>query len=163
MGKLDEESEELPQKFLEKYKKLRTAYHKQALLHLAGQTSLRWYPAWHRVQLCCIPARLFLFYTLLGPVLWVQLLIGLSNISGELEIACIVTCLAKRLAYSVLVFTVTKLVLFVVIKPFFNFFFSDNKAFIWLHWWFVDTRPFSVTPSDATVAIVPVRLWHAVC
>ncbi|CAD6203577.1 unnamed protein product [Miscanthus lutarioriparius] len=41
MGKLDEESEELPQKFLEKYKKLRTAYHKQALLHLAGQTSLR--------------------------------------------------------------------------------------------------------------------------
>ena len=51
MAKLDEESEELHQKFLEKdidlatfvqkYKKLRTAYHKQALLHLAGQTSLR--------------------------------------------------------------------------------------------------------------------------
>ncbi|KAJ1298467.1 hypothetical protein BS78_01G456000 [Paspalum vaginatum] len=50
MAKLDEESEELHQKFLEKdidlptfvqkYKKLRTAYHKQALLHLAGQTSL---------------------------------------------------------------------------------------------------------------------------
>ena len=48
MAKLDEESEELHQKFLEKdidlptfvqkYKKLRTAYHKQALLHLAGQT-----------------------------------------------------------------------------------------------------------------------------
>uniref|UniRef100_A0A0A9DSP4 VPS37 C-terminal domain-containing protein n=1 Tax=Arundo donax TaxID=35708 RepID=A0A0A9DSP4_ARUDO len=52
MAKLDEESEELHQKFLEKdidlpptfvqkYKKLRTAYHKQALLRLAGQTSLR--------------------------------------------------------------------------------------------------------------------------
>jgi len=51
MAKLAEESEELHQKFLEKdidpptfvqkYKKLRTAYHKQALLHLAGQTSLR--------------------------------------------------------------------------------------------------------------------------
>ncbi|XP_034577178.1 vacuolar protein-sorting-associated protein 37 homolog 1 isoform X2 [Setaria viridis] len=51
MAKLDEESEELHQKFLEKdidlptfvqkYKKIRTAYHKQALLHLAGQTSLR--------------------------------------------------------------------------------------------------------------------------
>ncbi|TKW37911.1 hypothetical protein SEVIR_1G080300v4 [Setaria viridis] len=51
MAKLDEESEELHQKLLEKdidlptfvqkYKKLRTAYHKQALLHLAGQTSLR--------------------------------------------------------------------------------------------------------------------------
>ncbi|KAF0911244.1 hypothetical protein E2562_008005, partial [Oryza meyeriana var. granulata] len=51
MAKLDEESEELHQKFLEKdidlptfvqkYKKLRTAYHKQALLHLAGKTSLR--------------------------------------------------------------------------------------------------------------------------
>ncbi|CAN6290421.1 unnamed protein product [Urochloa humidicola] len=51
MAKLDESSEELHQKFLEKdidlptfvqkYKKLRTAYHKQALLHLAGQTSLR--------------------------------------------------------------------------------------------------------------------------
>ncbi|CAL4971314.1 unnamed protein product [Urochloa decumbens] len=51
MAKLDEESEELHGKFLEKdtdlptfvpkYKKLRTAYHKQALLHLAGQTSLR--------------------------------------------------------------------------------------------------------------------------
>jgi ESCRT-I complex subunit VPS37 len=51
MAKLDKESEELHQKFLEKdidlptfvqkYKKLRTAYHKQALLHLAGQTSLR--------------------------------------------------------------------------------------------------------------------------
>ncbi|KAG2656110.1 vacuolar protein-sorting-associated protein 37 homolog 1-like [Panicum virgatum] len=51
MAKLDEESEELHQKFLEKdidlptfvqkYKKLRTTYHKQALLHLAGQTSLR--------------------------------------------------------------------------------------------------------------------------
>ena len=27
--------------FVQKYKKLRTAYHKQALLHLAGQTSLR--------------------------------------------------------------------------------------------------------------------------
>ena len=50
MAKLDEESEELHQKFLEKdidpptfvqkYKKLRMAYHKQALLHLAGQTSL---------------------------------------------------------------------------------------------------------------------------
>ncbi|PWZ06153.1 Uncharacterized protein Zm00014a_017916 [Zea mays] len=48
MAKLDEESEELQQKFLakdidfphfvQKYKKLRTAYHKQALLHLAGQT-----------------------------------------------------------------------------------------------------------------------------
>ncbi|KAB8090551.1 hypothetical protein EE612_015748 [Oryza sativa] len=51
MAKLDEESEELHQKFLEKdidlptfvqkYKKLRAAYHKQALLHLAGKTSLR--------------------------------------------------------------------------------------------------------------------------
>ncbi|KAL6651739.1 hypothetical protein ACP70R_010664 [Stipagrostis hirtigluma subsp. patula] len=51
MAKLDEESEELHQKFLEKdidlptfvqkYKKLRTAYHKLALLHLAGKTSLR--------------------------------------------------------------------------------------------------------------------------
>ncbi|KAL6867257.1 hypothetical protein ACP4OV_015281 [Aristida adscensionis] len=51
LEKLDEESEELHQKFLEKdidlatfvqkYKKLRTAYHKQALLHLAGRTSLR--------------------------------------------------------------------------------------------------------------------------
>ncbi|CAN6247137.1 unnamed protein product [Urochloa humidicola] len=51
MAKLDEESEELHGKFLEKdmdlptfvqkYKKLRTAYHKQALLHLAGLTSLR--------------------------------------------------------------------------------------------------------------------------
>ncbi|XP_062216635.1 vacuolar protein-sorting-associated protein 37 homolog 1-like isoform X2 [Phragmites australis] len=51
MAKLDEESEELHQTFLEKdidlptfvqkYKKLRTAYHKQALLHLAGQASLR--------------------------------------------------------------------------------------------------------------------------
>ncbi|TVU48148.1 hypothetical protein EJB05_07774 [Eragrostis curvula] len=51
MAKLDEESEELHQKFLEKdidlptfvqkYKKLRTAYHKQALLHLAGKTSLQ--------------------------------------------------------------------------------------------------------------------------
>ncbi|CAD6211122.1 unnamed protein product [Miscanthus lutarioriparius] len=51
MGKLDEESEELHQKLLEKdidlptfvqkYKKLRTAYHKQALLRLAGQISLR--------------------------------------------------------------------------------------------------------------------------
>ncbi|KAG8056031.1 hypothetical protein GUJ93_ZPchr0001g32170 [Zizania palustris] len=51
MAKLDEESEGLHQKFLEKgidlstfvhkYKKLRTAYHKQALLHLAGKTSLR--------------------------------------------------------------------------------------------------------------------------
>ena len=51
MANLDEESEELHQKFLEKdidlptfvqkYKKLRTTYHKQALLHLAGQTSLR--------------------------------------------------------------------------------------------------------------------------
>uniref|UniRef100_A0A0E0GPV8 VPS37 C-terminal domain-containing protein n=1 Tax=Oryza nivara TaxID=4536 RepID=A0A0E0GPV8_ORYNI len=49
MAKLDEESEELHQKFLEKdidlptfvqkHKKLRTAYHKQALLHLAGKTS----------------------------------------------------------------------------------------------------------------------------
>ncbi|XP_006665021.1 vacuolar protein-sorting-associated protein 37 homolog 1-like isoform X2 [Oryza brachyantha] len=47
-AKLDEESEELHQKFLEKdidlptfvhkYKKLRTTYHKQALLHLAGKT-----------------------------------------------------------------------------------------------------------------------------
>ena len=55
MAKLDEESEELHQKFLEKdidlptfvqkYKKLRTTYHKQALLHLAGQTSLRWHPS----------------------------------------------------------------------------------------------------------------------
>ncbi|OEL28179.1 Vacuolar protein-sorting-associated protein 37-like protein 1 [Dichanthelium oligosanthes] len=51
MAELDQESEELHQKFLEKdidlptfvqkYKKLRTQYHKQALLHLAGQTSLR--------------------------------------------------------------------------------------------------------------------------
>jgi ESCRT-I complex subunit VPS37 len=51
MAKLDEESEELHQKFLEKdidlatfvqkYKKVRTAYHKQALLHLAGKTSLQ--------------------------------------------------------------------------------------------------------------------------
>nr|CAB3445648.1 unnamed protein product [Digitaria exilis] len=51
MAKLDEESEEMHQKFLEKdmdlttfvqkYKRLRTAYHKQALLHLAGLTSLR--------------------------------------------------------------------------------------------------------------------------
>uniref|UniRef100_A0A0D9VVT7 VPS37 C-terminal domain-containing protein n=3 Tax=Leersia perrieri TaxID=77586 RepID=A0A0D9VVT7_9ORYZ len=51
MAKLDEESEELHQKFLEKdidlppfvqkYKKLRTAYHRQALLYLAGKTSLR--------------------------------------------------------------------------------------------------------------------------
>ncbi|EEC75609.1 hypothetical protein OsI_12321 [Oryza sativa Indica Group] len=51
MAKLDEESEELHQKFLEKdidlptfvqkHKKLRTAYHKQALLHLAGKTSVR--------------------------------------------------------------------------------------------------------------------------
>ncbi|KAF0921699.1 hypothetical protein E2562_013436, partial [Oryza meyeriana var. granulata] len=50
MAKLDESSEELHPKFLEKdmdlptfvqkYKKLRTAYHKQALLHLAGKTSL---------------------------------------------------------------------------------------------------------------------------
>ncbi|KAL5209175.1 hypothetical protein ABZP36_004798 [Zizania latifolia] len=49
MAQSDEESEELHQKFLEdidlptfvqKYKKLRTAYHKQALLHLAGKTSL---------------------------------------------------------------------------------------------------------------------------
>jgi hypothetical protein len=31
---------------VQKYKKLRTAYHKQALLHLAGQTSLRWYRLW---------------------------------------------------------------------------------------------------------------------
>ena len=31
---------------------LRTSYHKQALLHLAGQTSLRWYPARHCCQLC---------------------------------------------------------------------------------------------------------------
>ena len=55
MAKLDEESEELHQKFLEKdidlptfvqkYKKLRAAYHKQALLHLAGKTSLRWNPS----------------------------------------------------------------------------------------------------------------------
>ncbi|CAD6336159.1 unnamed protein product [Miscanthus lutarioriparius] len=52
MAKLDEESEELHQKLLEKdiidlltfarkFKKLRASYHKQALLHLAGQTSLR--------------------------------------------------------------------------------------------------------------------------
>jgi ESCRT-I complex subunit VPS37 len=51
MAKLDEESEELHQEFLEKdmdlptfarkFKKLRASYHKQALLHLAGQTSLR--------------------------------------------------------------------------------------------------------------------------
>ncbi|KAF8776350.1 hypothetical protein HU200_003578 [Digitaria exilis] len=48
MAKLDEESEEMHQKkdmdlttFVQKYKRLRTAYHKQALLHLAGQTSLR--------------------------------------------------------------------------------------------------------------------------
>jgi ESCRT-I complex subunit VPS37 len=51
MAKLDEESEELHQKFLEKdidlttfvqkYKKLRTAHHKYLLLHLAGKTSLR--------------------------------------------------------------------------------------------------------------------------
>uniref|UniRef100_A0A0D3FKK8 VPS37 C-terminal domain-containing protein n=1 Tax=Oryza barthii TaxID=65489 RepID=A0A0D3FKK8_9ORYZ len=50
MAKLDEESEELHQKFLEdidlptfvqKHNKLRTAYHKQALLHLAGKTSVR--------------------------------------------------------------------------------------------------------------------------
>jgi ESCRT-I complex subunit VPS37 len=42
MAKLDEESDDLHQKstFVQKYKKLRTAYHKQALLHLAGQTSL---------------------------------------------------------------------------------------------------------------------------
>ncbi|XP_047089706.1 vacuolar protein-sorting-associated protein 37 homolog 1-like isoform X1 [Lolium rigidum] len=51
MAKLDEESEELHQKFLEKdidlttfvqkYKKLRAAHHKYLLLHLAGKTSLR--------------------------------------------------------------------------------------------------------------------------
>ncbi|KAL6896686.1 hypothetical protein ACP4OV_007258 [Aristida adscensionis] len=51
MAKLDEESEELHQKFLEKdidlatfvqkYKKLRSAYHKLALLYIAGKTSLR--------------------------------------------------------------------------------------------------------------------------
>jgi len=51
MAKLDEESEELHQKFLEKdidlatfvqkYKKVRTAYHKQSLLCLAGKTSLQ--------------------------------------------------------------------------------------------------------------------------
>ncbi|KAM0925114.1 hypothetical protein ACQ4PT_004400 [Festuca glaucescens] len=50
MAKLDEESEELHQKFLEKdidlptfvqkYKKLRAAHHKCSLLHLAGTTSL---------------------------------------------------------------------------------------------------------------------------
>jgi hypothetical protein len=35
MAKLDEESDDLHQKstFVQKYKKLRTAYHKQALLH----------------------------------------------------------------------------------------------------------------------------------
>jgi len=51
MATLDEESEELHQKFLEKDMDLSTfggssrssarLYHKQALLHLAGQTSLR--------------------------------------------------------------------------------------------------------------------------
>jgi ESCRT-I complex subunit VPS37 len=51
MAKLDEESEELHQKLLEKdidmatlvqkYKKVRTAYHKQSLLCLAGKTSLQ--------------------------------------------------------------------------------------------------------------------------
>ncbi|KAM0920834.1 hypothetical protein ACQ4PT_007254 [Festuca glaucescens] len=51
MAKLDEESEELHQKFLEKdidlptfvqkYKKLRAAHHKCSLLHIAGTTSLR--------------------------------------------------------------------------------------------------------------------------
>uniref|UniRef100_A0ACD5XI73 Uncharacterized protein n=1 Tax=Avena sativa TaxID=4498 RepID=A0ACD5XI73_AVESA len=51
MAKLDEESEELHQKFLEKevdlptfvqkYKKLRAAHHKCALLHLSGVSSLR--------------------------------------------------------------------------------------------------------------------------
>ncbi|KAE8788358.1 hypothetical protein D1007_37613 [Hordeum vulgare] len=51
MAKLDEESEELHQKFLEKdvdlptfvqkYKKLRAAHHKCALLHLSGKASLR--------------------------------------------------------------------------------------------------------------------------
>ncbi|CAM0871832.1 unnamed protein product [Alopecurus aequalis] len=51
MAKLDEESEELHEKFLEKdvdlptfvqkYKKLRAAHHKCALLHLSGKTSLR--------------------------------------------------------------------------------------------------------------------------
>jgi len=51
MAKLDEESEELHQKFLEKeidlptfvqkYKKLHAAHHKCALLHLSGVSSLR--------------------------------------------------------------------------------------------------------------------------
>ena len=60
MAKLDEESEELHQKFLkkdidlptfvQKYKKLRTTYHKQALLHLAGQTSLCWIRPWSVCQ-----------------------------------------------------------------------------------------------------------------
>lgn len=49
MNKADEESEELQQKFMEKeietavfvqkYKKLRSKYHKRALIHLAAKTS----------------------------------------------------------------------------------------------------------------------------
>ena len=51
MAKLDEESEELHEKFLakdvdlptfvQKYKKLRAAHHKCSLLHISGTTSLR--------------------------------------------------------------------------------------------------------------------------
>lgn len=52
MNKVDEESEQLHAKLLEKeidlptfvqkYKKLRTIYHRRALLHLAAKTSVCW-------------------------------------------------------------------------------------------------------------------------
>ena len=95
MAKLAEESEELHQKFLEKdidpptfvqkYKKLRTAYHKQALLHLAGQTSLRWCRVGETIGANFVVYLLAhscsTVYTLVGPVLYVQLIVGLDQTS----------------------------------------------------------------------------------
>lgn len=117
MAELDQESEELHQKFLEKdidlptfvqkYKKLRTAYHKQALLHLAGQTSLRWCPWAVALDGRSVTNSVvflltqFLLYALLGPVFWVQLIVGPLT-KHETEFACIVVSWETFYLYAVL-------------------------------------------------------------
>jgi hypothetical protein len=106
---------------VQKYKKLRTAYHKQALLHLAGQTSLRWHPVRHRVKLCCIPARLFLFYIHSAWPCFMSAAScrALPNINGDCMYSCPMsskTSCLLRPGIVVLTCRVTKLDLFAVTK-----------------------------------------------
>ena len=54
-----------------------------------------------RWQLCCILARSFLFYTLVGPVLYVQLIVGLTK--HQTENACIVMLFEMIFSFGIIV------------------------------------------------------------